>query len=283
MSNEPPLNPRLSSERQASRESRAFVAGGALIILVAGYFVIRNFWMNQPLDESETRATSSASEESTGASLIEQKVLQIKIQNKEPLDLIDIRDKAAYDLEHIPGSLSVPPASFQNFAPSAGRPLIIISSAADPETDTIIRNLLAQKSAIYSFLDGGFEGWKAAGYPTISQGDPNSFVDQSKVTYITPAELKAKLQMGENIALLDVQNEASFRQVHLAGALNIPLSDLEKRKNEIPLAQEIIVYGENELASFQGGVRLADLNYFSVRTLSGNDHLSASSSLFREP
>ncbi|MFZ3031959.1 MAG: rhodanese-like domain-containing protein, partial [Candidatus Moraniibacteriota bacterium] len=118
----------------------------------------------------------------------------------------------------------------------------------------------------------------------LSRGDPSSFLDQSKITYITPAEaLKALANTDANYFLLDVQSAQNYQKKHLKGSVNIPLAELERRSKEIPAGRNILVYGESELSSFQGGVRLADLNVFTARTLSGNDHLKPESGFFLEP
>lgn len=270
--------------QQTRREIRAILVGGLLILLVGGYFVSRFFWSERERDQEGDQAAVEKENREKNVAFIEPKILSQKIQNKDLLVLIDIRAREAYNAEHIPGSRWVSPSALASFSADGPKTIVVIASAADPAAQEVAQNALSGKNLSFFFLRGGFEGWKLEGQQTLSQGDPESFVDQSKVTYISPAELKRLLQAGpSSVVLLDVQSEENFRKTHLKGAVNIPLSQLEIRKEEIPVAKEIIVYGENELASFQGGVRLSDLHFFAVRTLTGNSHLSDSSPLFREP
>ena len=44
---------------------------------------------------------------------------------------------------------------------------------------------------------------------------------------ITPSELDAVRQSGETVVLIDVRTPAEFRSVHVSGARNVPLTDLE--------------------------------------------------------
>lgn len=274
----PPLS------QQAHRESKAILVGALLILLVGGYFVGRFFWKEQSRDEENTEVTAPEKSASEMPGFMEPKTLTQKFQNQDKIVIVDIRPKEAYETEHIPGSLSASPGTLGNLSSDPETAVVIVTSTLDTSTLEVANNLLTQKGIPFSFLQGGFEAWKLEGYQTISRGDPDSFVDQSKVTYISPAELKTLLQTSAaTLVLLDVQPEEKFRSVHLTGALNIPLEQLEKRKNEIPTGKTVVVYGENELAAFQGGVRLSDLHFFSVRTLTGNDHLSSASPLFREP
>lgn len=262
------------------------MAGALLILLVGGYFVSRFLWGERLWDKSTAQTKANVEGPAENLNFMEPKVLFQKLQNKDSIIIIDIRPPVAYDTEHIPGSLWLGPSALGSFSADPKTTVVIVPAAEDPLALEVAHNTLSEKGLAFSFLRGGFEAWKFAGYQTVSQGTPDSFVDQSKITYITPTELKTLLTASagkDTIVLLDVQPENRFRRVHLKGAMNIPLADLEKRKDEIPSAKEIIVYGENELASFQGGVRLADLHFFTVRTLTGNDHLSAASPLFREP
>lgn len=258
--------------------------GALLILLVGGYFVFRFFWNGPGQDERGGQAALEEKAREESPEFIEPKILSQKLQNKESLVLLDIRSREAYDAEHIPGSQWINASALGNFSADPEKAVVVIASAAEPSSLEVGQNMLSGKNFPFFFLRGGFEAWKLEGQQTLSRGDPESFVDQSKVTYMSPEELKALLQSGaRNLVLLDVQSEENFRKSHLQGAINIPLTQLEVRKEEIPVAKEIIVYGENELASFQGGVRLSDLRFFAVRTLTGNSHLSANSPLFREP
>jgi rhodanese-related sulfurtransferase len=206
--------------------------------------------------------------------------LRQKLSSGEPIRIIDIRSAEEYRSEHIPHSLSVPLGALGGFTPEKDESVVIVFSEQDPQVFEAVRNILDQKSFAYFFIRGGFEAWKTGGYQTISLGDPNSFVDQSKVTYLSGEDLK-KLLADASIRtfLLDVQSTENFNKNHIRGAVNIPLNQLEKRADEIPSARPIVVYGEHELASFQGGVRLFDLNIFTAKTLAGNDIFTLASGL----
>jgi len=86
-----------------------------------------------------------------------------------------------------------------------------------------------------------------------------------------------------DLEIIDVQSETNFGRAHIKNAKNIPLDQLERRAKEIPSNTPLVVYGENEFASFQAGVRFADLNIFTAKTLSGNQNLSPESGLPLEP
>jgi rhodanese-related sulfurtransferase len=266
------------------RDKKALLIGGALILLVGVYFIGKSFFFNKK-DSAQTSVPAIV-DKKAGVPLIEPSVLLKKIQNGDSVILVDVRDSASFQAEHLSHSLSIPISSLENFSPNKDETVIIVFSESDPETFESAKNIMSQKSFAYFFLKGGFEGWKMANAPAISIGDPNSFIDQSKITYIKTEEYKKlEEQNDQSFFVLDVQTKDNFKKKHIKGAVNIPLSELEKRSSEIPAGKQIIVYGEDDLVSFQGGVRLSDLGIFSARTLNsgGKNYFSAESPLPLEP
>jgi rhodanese-related sulfurtransferase len=267
------------------RDKKALLVGSALILLVGAYFIGKSFFFNKK-DFSQISVPAIV-DKKEGVPLIEPSVLLKKIQNGDSIVLVDVRDEASFQAEHLSHSLSIPIGSLENFSPNKkDEAVVIVFSESDPETFEAAKNIMSQKSFAYFFLKGGFEGWKTANSPTVSAGDPNSFIDQSKITYIKTEEYKKLVeQNNQSFFVLDVQAKDNFKKKHIKGASNIPLSELEKRADEIPSGKQIIVYGENDLVSFQGGVHLSDLGIFAARTLNsgGKDYFSAESPLPLEP
>ncbi|MDO8566291.1 MAG: rhodanese-like domain-containing protein [Candidatus Moranbacteria bacterium] len=264
------------------RDKRTLLVGGLLIVAVGIYFVGKNIFSENT--GSLPNSVSTDSSLKTNVPLIAPDILLKKIQNGDPVALIDVRPETAYRLGHIAHALSLPIGSLQNFSPAKDEMVVIIFSEDDAGVFETAKNIMNEKSFAYFFLKGGFEGWQTLNAPTVSTGDPNSFVDQSKVTYLSVEEYKNLLtQKTLSLFVLDIQTEEGFGKRHLEGAVNIPLDQLEKRVGEIPSGRQIVVYGENDLASFQGGVRLSDLGVFSARTLTGGKYLSTLSGLSFQP
>lgn len=268
--------------RDTARDKRALLIGALLILSIGAYFIGKNLFFTAA-DTVRTAATV-VSDEPEGVPTVTPDILLQKIHDGERLAMLDIRGAEPFALGHIAHSLSVPISSLGNYFPAQGETVIIIFSEHDPDVFDAAKNIMGGKSFAYFFLAGGFEGWQAQNAPVVSVGDPNSFLDQSKVNYIKIEEYKKSLdQQVPPPFVLDVQTEDTFKKKHLKGAVNIPLDLLEKRVGEIPAGRQIIVYGENSFASFQGGVRLSDLGIFTARTLEGNTHLSSASGLPLEP
>jgi rhodanese-related sulfurtransferase len=271
--------------QEEAKDSRAVVVGGMLILLVGGYMIFRQFYGEEPETVlTDASDDSKMTQEETMVPSISTEVVRQKILNGDKVRFLDLRGEESFKTEHIPHSLPMSPSSLATYTPASGELSVVVFSSKETETLEVIKNTLRQKSSQLFLLEGGFEQWKKEGNQTIGLGDPNSFIDQSKVTYITPSEVAGMLSTeNPNLFILDVQSEQNYQRRHIKGAKNIPLDQLEKRSEEIPPAKNIIVYGESELISFQGGVRLSDLNIFTAKTLSGNAHLQKESPLPLEP
>lgn len=264
-----------------NKDSRGVAIGGGLILLIGSWFFFQSFRGNTEDDlNSERNRDVLPIEENQTIPTLSDDVIRQKILNNEKVRFLDLRDAESFKQEHIPHSLPLSPGTLESFIPEPDELLIIVLSTNDFQTLEVVKNSMRKKSTQIFLLAGGFQEWKKNGNQTISYGDPNSIFDQSKVTYITQTEI---INAPNDFIILDVQSETNYQKKHVKGALHIPLDQLERRSTEIPAATDIIVYGESELVSFQGAVRLAGLNIISVKALRGNDHLKAESIFLLEP
>jgi hypothetical protein len=62
------------------------------------------------------------------------------------------------------------------------------------------------------------------------------------VPRISPEDIKGLLDNGEQILIVDVRSVNAFKAQHIAGAISVPLKEVESRLDEFPLDQEIVFY-----------------------------------------
>lgn len=273
-----------TSYESNNKDSKTVLVGGLLILLVAGGFFLQQYWHGRSKEQNSQDEGGASSQNGESLPTITAETVSQKIINGEKVHLLDLRDSESFKMEHIPHSLFLSPGALVSYLPSPDELTVVVYSAKDSQTLEIIKNSLRQKSFKAFLLEGGFEEWKRKGYQIISSGDPNSFNDQSKVIFITPAEALALLKdTTQHIFLLDVQSEQAYQKKHIKSAKNIPLAELEKRSGEIPPSTIVIVYGDSEMTSFQAGVRLSDLGIITTKTLSGNDNLDSKSPFLFQP
>lgn len=248
-----------------SKDIFAFSIALGLILLVAAGFIGKAIFSRVTSDTDPAQATLQEKAEKNYPSLPVE-AFRIKVSKGDLLDVIDLRPQALYEQEHLPNSKRMTVTDLAEYNPIAqGTEVIIITLADDFQSMEQINAILSEKSFPYAFLEGGFASWKAIGGNLISFGDPNSAIDRSKVSFKTAEETKAILDgPDKNIyAIIDTRPSSSYRNGHIPTALNIPLSELEQRRNEIPVGRQVIAYGADDLESFRSAVRLYDLNAFS--------------------
>ncbi|MDP1884435.1 MAG: rhodanese-like domain-containing protein [Candidatus Moranbacteria bacterium] len=197
--------------------------------------------------------------------------LSKKIQRKEKMTLIDIRSEIEYAREHLLDSQNIPLAEINealNILDKHATYVLIGADGISEPVATVLDDLSDNGFENMFYLEGGFSAWKDGYYPTISEGDPNRFTDQSKVNYIQTDALKELAGSGKNLLIIDVRKSDRFNEGHLDGSINIFLDDLEKRRKDIPFGKQIILCDDNGLGAFKAAVRLSDMGFYNVLTFS---------------
>jgi len=94
-----------------------------------------------------------------------------------------------------------------------------------------------------------------------------------RMARITVAELRQKMDSGEDLVILDLRSSTALEQdpVVIQGAIHLSLDELEKRQHEIPSDRDIIVYCScpNEVSSARLALRLQRKGFTRVRPLLG--------------
>lgn len=64
------------------------------------------------------------------------------------------------------------------------------------------------------------------------------------VDYISAADLKARVERGDNLVLLDARSRGAYdsSDVEIKGAVRIPTDELEQRAFELPFGAEIATF-----------------------------------------
>ena len=83
---------------------------------------------------------------------------------------------------------------------------------------------------------GGYIAWKYC--------SRQRFLRKIRIARISPEELKAKLDGGEQILIVDVRDRIDFEAepTIIPGALHLTIEDLDQRHQEIPREREIVLY-----------------------------------------
>jgi len=63
-----------------------------------------------------------------------------------------------------------------------------------------------------------------------------------EVPRIAPQELKAALDAGTHVTVVDARSLEAFNAEHIRGAISLPLTELEQRHNELAKNEAIVFY-----------------------------------------
>ncbi len=86
---------------------------------------------------------------------------------------------------------------------------------------------------------------------------------------ISPRDLKARLDAGDNLFLLDVREPNEWNIVHLEGAKLIPVNTVTQHANELSTADEIVLYCKGGVRSARALNELRQLGFRKLLNLRG--------------
>lgn len=263
----------MNPARQGHGLSRGARSEGRVILFLAflmfggAVFMLGKAWYEK---QQETNMAVSKESGLTGLRFISAENILDRIKKSEDLRFIDIRPRASFEANHLIDSEWLGLAEIATYSAPTGQ-LIIVVYGEENSNDQLrdIHTRFSEKKMTFAFLEGGIRNWIAKEGTVISESDPNSYVDQTKVLVIAPEkvpELQATLVRS---IIVDVRSDRDYSQGHIPGAINVPFSRLEKDRKTIPSIGSIFVYGTNESDTFQAGTRLFDMGFLGLRIITG--------------
>lgn len=155
--------------------------------------------------------------------------------------VVDARTRVEFDENHIAGAISCPASQAAALLPKLvkdkSRQLIFYCNgpkctksqkAARVAISIGYRNVLEYNE--------GLPAWGKANLPVA--GNPMPPVEMASVS---PEDLRARLESGKGPTVIDVRDAVEFASVRVAGTINIPLDELEKRAQELPAGEVVVM------------------------------------------
>lgn len=262
------------SQEKGSRDTLVIFLGLALVAAIGTWSFMR-FTRDQSSDQKQadnsTQQRAATDFHTTSLQALQDIVLDR--QSDKGAHIVDMRPTSLWADEHIIGSenLMLEDAE-QNFHPTDAEKsqnwiIVAPSTSAAGQLVALFRSRGIPNDRI-SVFDGTYESWKEKTGLVVHRADPTSALDVTKVTLVSPEEAKERIGRGGQWFILDTRSPDLFAGGHIAGATNIPFSEIETRRRIIPSTASILVYGANDRESFAGGVLLFDLGFFNTITLS---------------
>lgn len=198
--------------------------------------------------------------------------------------ILDVRDTAASSKGHIKTAVAMPVADLQAMTqefiktktkaglPGASDKTAPIIVYADSETsDAAAKGYAELRKWGYkkvTILDGGFNGWQAAGLPTATGAAASKVVYVKKLAKgaIDPKDFEMLVATPGNTVFIDVRDDKEAATGVLKGAQHIPLDKLEDSLATLPKDKEIILYCANGIRA-QMGYEILNKQGYKVRFL----------------
>lgn len=144
-------------------------------------------------------------------------IADFKQKVQEGAWILDTRPSTLFTLGFVPGSVSV--GLDGRFAEWAGQILpynqqLVLVTEAGKEQESITRLARVGIDNVQGYLEGGYEGWQAAGE------NIDLIID------IEPDEFAMDLPHDDMIEVIDVRKPSEFEAAHVKGATNAPLDSL---------------------------------------------------------
>ncbi|MGN6613824.1 MAG: MBL fold metallo-hydrolase [Candidatus Nitrosocosmicus sp.] len=151
--------------------------------------------------------------------------LKIKLDNKEPLMLFDIRNSFEYEQKHIPGSAFAlcNEESKQKIMPLLPKDVEIILIADDENYPKQISEMMRQIGLNAKYLKDGISSWKWE----FDASKPGKDISPTELKMILDSCSSTNTKQ-QNIFLLDVRQPDQFKQWNIDGSINIPLGKLSE-------------------------------------------------------
>lgn len=160
--------------------------------------------------------------------------LMAALRDGREIALIDVREQAAYGQGHPLLAINIPLSRLElavrRFIPRLSTRTVVIADNAEM-ANRAESTLTAMGYTDLSRLDGGVTTWSVAGYD-LFQGNytlGNAFGLHVSEQYGTPemtaGDLKARMDRGDDLVILDSRPMSEFRAVALPGSIDVPGSE----------------------------------------------------------
>jgi rhodanese-related sulfurtransferase len=170
--------------------------------------------------------------------------LKSTITDGRELALIDVREQGVFGRGHLLFATCIPLSRLElrirDLVPRRDVRMVLVDGG---DGEALARTAAGRLAALgytgIRLLDGGTAGWQAAGYELFSGvGVPSkAFGEFVEHTYDTPrlsaADLKARVDVGEDIVILDSRPYDEYRRMSIPGGIDAPGAELVHRVHDV--------------------------------------------------
>ncbi len=182
------------------------------------------------------------------------------------LVLIDLRDAAAYDANHLLGAIHIPVSSLMSSMADLPRDLRYIAYDHAGEIADGSAQALANAGYLFAYyMKGGISRWaEIQGDRFLVNETPLPTSANVILTDTSGRSYDVGTVNSDYYLLVDVRDAADYALGHIVGAVNIPAAQLAQWFDRIPKSTHVIVYdgdgGATSLGAYQALVARGNTN-----------------------
>jgi rhodanese-related sulfurtransferase len=183
--------------------------------------------------------------------------------------VIDVRSRVEFEEGHVPGALHIPITQAERLLPRTvkDKSTDLIFYCNGPKCAKSAEAARASRALGYGKVfdyNEGMPGWARAKQQV--SGTP---LPQVEIPRVAVDELQSELKSGKAPMIIDLRDPREYQNYHLAGAVNIPLDEVEKRIGEIPASSNVVLACHAGQQSLLGGRLLNKLGRKWIKMLDG--------------
>ncbi len=177
--------------------------------------------------------------------------VKAKIGAGGELALLDVREEGVFSEAHLLHARSLPLSRLElrirAFVPRRATPIVLIDADGDGPAAKAAEVLAACGYDNLAVLQGGIEGWRAAGLEIFSGVNVPSkaFGEFVEVSYETPrmpaAEVKALMDAGADMVVLDSRPFDEFHRMNIPSGVDSPGAELALRVHDMAPSPDTLV------------------------------------------
>ena len=274
------VNYRVLLDKEGSVTSSYEVTGIPLIVGIDGNGVIQYRGHSVPADHDTfiktltqgiggDKGAATADGHARSAPSIGREALSRLLAADTPPVLVDVLPPSSFHAAHIKGAINIPVDAIESLQKKLPKDRKIITYCASKSCH--LSTLAADKLLDLGYKDvahyaGGLADWEAAGLPLVNGKKRVSFIDRE--------ELQRLIREDENLVVVDTLPAEHFKKLHIRGAINIPLADLNKNLHQLAKDATIVTYCANYVcqASSKAAELLLTHGYRNVHDFKGGVH-----------
>ncbi len=190
---------------------------------------------------------------------------------------LDVRSEDEYKSGHVEGAILIPVSELGdrlNELPK-DKPIIAYCNGSSCGRSERAAHILIDNgfTEVYNLAGEGIIEWEKKGYPverTDTEEETSSATEgEAEAILISVEEVYEIITNGENYLILDVRNQDEYDEVHIEGAVLIPVDALEGRLNELPKDKPIVVYCKAGSRSARAATILIENGFTQVYDMGG--------------